>query len=468
MCLPLAELAQKLLSRDAVEFNSAINQTFAARAQYTGHGLKISGASNLKHAAWLFNFVDSGQAAVIEDVKWHEHSSTAEVTSYRFLCPRVFPLFSLAFKVKTQLRFHAEGTATPTPGQVHGQVARAPRKTDEVLYVTSFHDDWVAEQLIHRFGFIKFFFDYLFTPIVTWLVLFFSNIAFDVHARVASSHRHYVEPSVRKLATEHLPSDVTRNLDSGFRRGRKLAKGSGARLFDLVDTLAYFPLTAVESLAQFGFHAAGHVSPVPLPTPFVYYGHVEHAFRPMKINSASQRVEQMNHSLHPKQKQETKQPEKAEPKVNGGGRAEADNGVKPAQIQVGSNIKTAGGGGGVGGDDEGVPQAKTVDIASRINNEAEEKPAPAEEKPKDSLYDQLRKDGVVGPGAPPMQRNESEESTSDDAAQAGTNGSQPKSGSAKKSSSGKKKSKKNKGAKADDHAPPPSFKQGLEDAQGAK
>lgn len=148
----VAELAQKLLSRDPVEFNSTINQTFAARAQYTGHGLNISGTSNLKHVAWLASLIDSGPIAVIEDVKWNDESSTAHVIAHRFIRPRFFPLFSLAFKVNTKLQFHAEGTATPTPGKVS---SRQANKADQVLYVTSVQDDWVAESLAHRFSFVS-------------------------------------------------------------------------------------------------------------------------------------------------------------------------------------------------------------------------------------------------------------------------------------------------------------------------
>lgn len=311
---------------------------------------------------------------------------------------------------------------------------------------------------------------YLITPILTWFVLLLSNLTFDVHARVASSHRHHLEPSVRRLASDHLPSDVSRNLGSGFQQGRKLAKGSGARLFDLIDTVAYFPLSAVEALSQAGFQLAGAISPVPLPTPFVYYGHVEEGFHAMKINSASQRVEQMNRSLHPKPTQDTNEAEPAQKKSktqSNGASANGDSEAKSAQIEVGSNIKAAGSTGALDG---GVPQAKTVDISSRINNEAEEKPAAkdsGEDKHKEPLYDQLRRDGIVGPGAPPMHHADSEESTSDEGAQNGTDAhSQSKSGSAKKN---KKRSKKSKAAaKSEDHAPPPTFMQGLEDAQGAK
>ena len=60
-------VAKSLLSRDPVQFNSTINSEFAADAVYKGHGLKVRGASGIKHVAFLFNSIDSGRHCALDE-----------------------------------------------------------------------------------------------------------------------------------------------------------------------------------------------------------------------------------------------------------------------------------------------------------------------------------------------------------------------------------------------------------------
>lgn len=66
-----AAIAKSLLSRDPVQFNSTINSEFAADAVYKGHGLKVQGASGIKHVAFLFSSIDGGRHCALDEKSFH-------------------------------------------------------------------------------------------------------------------------------------------------------------------------------------------------------------------------------------------------------------------------------------------------------------------------------------------------------------------------------------------------------------
>lgn len=77
----------------------------------------------------------------------HSHplrsSSTARITTTRYIRPRFFPLFTFAVpKVKTTLKFNTDSDAAQGPGQDSDQ------PTKGLLYVTSFEDAWPLDSTI--------------------------------------------------------------------------------------------------------------------------------------------------------------------------------------------------------------------------------------------------------------------------------------------------------------------------------
>ncbi|PWN49643.1 hypothetical protein IE53DRAFT_299893, partial [Violaceomyces palustris] len=240
-----------LLSRDPVLFNSTINSKFSADATYQGHGLKIKGASNIKHAAWLLNVFDVGSPANFYDydVTWDQRANTAHVHSTRHLRPRFFPLFQFAIPTLTTLRF--------SPGD---------RAKDELLYCTSFEDSWPLDSFLQSIPVIRAIYTLVWIPIATFLVLQLSNLAFDVWARVSFVHRRVIEPSIEKYGRT-LVKGFPDGLTDGFDSGTHLAQGLGGSGVDLCLKMVRRPLEILEWGAQSSVKTVNLFLPISLQLP---------------------------------------------------------------------------------------------------------------------------------------------------------------------------------------------------------
>ncbi|EPQ28742.1 uncharacterized protein PFL1_03545 [Pseudozyma flocculosa PF-1] len=252
------DVVSNLLSHDPVVFNSTINAHFASGCTYAGHGLRIHGASNLKHAAFLFNLLDAGSAAKIDDsdIRWDEASSTARVKATRFLRPRLFPLFQFAVPTEVTLTFNPSSTD-----------ADAKSEKSQLLYCTSFEDKWPLDSLIRSLPIIAFFYTHFFTPLATIFVLQLSNFVFALHARLGSWDRRMVEPTV-KTYQDSVDPRLPKGLKDGFERGMNLAEGLGGHAISLVTTLSHGPLRAIETVAQTSTSLANAVLPGALQLPY--------------------------------------------------------------------------------------------------------------------------------------------------------------------------------------------------------
>ncbi|CEH19086.1 hypothetical protein CBOM_05763 [Ceraceosorus bombacis] len=371
----LHELSKKLWSRDVVMFNSTINAHFASSAIYKGHGLEISGASNVKHAAWLLNSLDAGPGAQIdvEDIVWDEDTSTATIKSTRFLRPRLFPLFTFASAVRSRITLHADGAGKTAQGK---SGLDAIKDSGSLLYVTKWEDDWPLDAFVQKlpvFGSIE---RSVYTPIVTALVLLLSNLLFDLYARGASVSRSVLRPTAKVYAYEarsRLPPGVTKNLDQGFDRGSNLASGWIKSALNVTGAAARRPLRALERAAQTTSSIANLVSPIELPTPFIYALPKSKVplSEPVPVRAQASLSAQDNSSIH----------HKSEGKRSVGGQeGEKLNAASPTRsvraFPDDASVDSSSGRDAVVrvGATENAP-AREINIPSRINNEA-----PQEEK----------------------------------------------------------------------------------------
>jgi hypothetical protein len=274
------------------------------------------------------------------------------------------------------------------------------------------------------------------TPILTLFLLALSNVLFDVNARVSSSNRQYIGTSVDALgdrARKALPKEVANNVESGYQRGEKLAQGWGTTIVDVVHKTSYPILSTLEVMTQRGASAV----PLSLPYPFIYDAHSQ----PTSSGQSGKK---------------TASPPKSESKsaLKSSAPAQAQKGkddAKMAAIDVGPSL-------------DGGDQGKTVEIASRVSTESKDQPAPPKEAEKgNSLYAQLKKDGDL-----PGQQEDAKLSVPSGVVQTGASSEEDDhsphgstaNGAPKKKKSG---SKKKKGGVS--HVHPPSFKEGLHQAE---
>lgn len=232
LCLH-AEVVKDLLSRDPVQFNSTINAHFASGCTYQGRGLKITGASQLKHAAYLLNALDFGSAAKIndQDIHWDAAGTTAVVKATRYIRPIFFPLFQFAVPTKVILSFNAEEGAKDS------------------LFCTQWRDEWPLEQVIQKLPVVSSLFNSLLVPVLTLVFLWASNVAFWLHSKVETVEHRYAKDATdvyRQKVQPRLPSSLVKGFDAGVHA----AEHAGQHGVHVISRVSHGPLAAVEELAR--------------------------------------------------------------------------------------------------------------------------------------------------------------------------------------------------------------------------
>ncbi|UZJ55321.1 hypothetical protein CBS101457_004641 [Exobasidium rhododendri] len=404
----IGELLTQLLSHDPVEYNSAINSKFASSVVYSGHGLKIEGASNFKHASWLLNSVASGIPATFElkDISWSEENKAAIVRSVQYARLRFFPLVGFAVPVQSLIKFHADGGSS------------SKKESTSQLYVTSYEDHTPLDSFVKKLPLIGALYQALFIPIATFFVLAISNAVFAGYTTANASKRRYVDTSVEALserAQKSIPKDLTKNVQSGFKEGRDLAEGWGTKVVNTVQRVSYPVLSTIEHISQQSVSVSNQYLSLPLPYPYIYDAHSHPSGSAAKPFSAGKAKKPSTNTAPAKDSSAPQQDQE-------------DEGAKRAAVQVAPAL-------------DGSDQGKKVDIAHRIDNEGEEKAAPAVKQGNGhSLYDQLRKDGEL-PGqkdsaALSVPAHDQGEGSSEEEGHSGTH---PQGSSIKKKSASKKK-----------------------------
>ncbi|SPO21856.1 uncharacterized protein UTRI_01843_B [Ustilago trichophora] len=229
----IKHVVRDLLSRDPVQFNSTINAHFASSCTYQGRGLKISGASQVKHAAYLLNVLDFGSPAQItdQDIRWDSAGTTAIVKATRHVRPAFFPLFQFAVPTKVVLSFNAEEGAKDT------------------LFCTQWKDEWPLEQLIQAVPLVRSFYSSLLVPLLTVVFLWASNVAFWLHSKVESVEHRYARDAT-KVYRQKVEPRLPPSLVKGFDAGVHAAEHVGQHGVHVISRVSHGPLRAVEELAR--------------------------------------------------------------------------------------------------------------------------------------------------------------------------------------------------------------------------
>jgi hypothetical protein len=335
-----------LLSRDPVEFNAAINSSFAPNVVYRGHGLEVRGAANLKHAAWFWNTIDGGKPATfsLNDIRWDEETQTATVRTQRFVRPRVWPFVGLAIEVPVRLQLQTSN--------------------GEAL-VIRFEEIWPTERILAHVPVVQAVHEAMVKSIWTLIVLSLSNGLFAAKARVNSS-----APSLESVKRS-LPAELTNNIGQGFQHGSHMANGYGNLAVDLLVKFACPPVRMAEASAQYLTLAAQRFVPFALPYPYVFNAHALPSQR--STSSTDEPSKNVASSSSVKQDKPVTQPAVADDKDD-----------RAARVEVGPSVETV----------THVPQEKSIQISSGTTTEAAEvEQSPAQETKGDSLYDKLRKEG---------------------------------------------------------------------------
>ncbi|CBQ71881.1 conserved hypothetical protein [Sporisorium reilianum SRZ2] len=227
------QVVRDLLSRDPVQFKSTINAHFASSCTYHGRGLKITGASQLKHAAYLLNVLDFGSATKIadQDIRWDAASSTAIVHAVRHVRPALFPLFQFDVPTKVVLSFNAEEGAKDT------------------LYCTQWKDEWPLEQFVQAVPFVRALYGSLVVPLLTMVFLWVSNVAFWLHSKVESVEHRYARDA-GQVYRHKIESRLPPSLTKGFDHGVHAAEHVGHRSVRILSRVSHKPLKVVEELAR--------------------------------------------------------------------------------------------------------------------------------------------------------------------------------------------------------------------------
>lgn len=246
------ELSKKLLSRDPILYNSALNAYFDSQATYHGHGLNIRGISQIKHASWSWGILNLGRGSEVsaKDVHWNHQNLTLTLNTTRHLRPIFLPLFTFAVPVKSVIKFQ------PT------------RDEDNVdhLYAVHWDDQWPLARALEQLPVLGFFFSNLFSPIFTYFFLAISNLFFALNARVMSFSRHWTSPQAQQQYSQSVPVSVRQ----GFHQGEQIAQGWGRWLLNGAARATYHPLQVVEWSAQTTAAVAGSVLPFRLPQVSVF------------------------------------------------------------------------------------------------------------------------------------------------------------------------------------------------------
>ncbi|ETS62879.1 hypothetical protein PaG_02638 [Moesziomyces aphidis] len=247
-------LVRKLLDRDPVQFNAAVNAHFAPDSTYEGRSLKIHGASQLKRTALLFNTLDLGSAATLadEDIRWDAAGSTAIVKATRNVRPLAFPLFEFAVPTRITLTFRADDADEDAKG---------------ALRCTHWHDEWPLESLITRLPLIGKLYSLLVVPLLTAVFVWASNVAFWLQSKrstIRHKHVHRASHAYHQQVRPHLP----RSLVHGFDAGVNAAENVGQHAAGLISRASYGPLKAVEELARTATVVANLALPEQLQLPY--------------------------------------------------------------------------------------------------------------------------------------------------------------------------------------------------------
>lgn len=413
------EVVRDLLSRDPVLFNSTINAHFASGCTYQGRGLKVAGASQIKHVALLHNIFDFGSAAKVadEDVHWDDAATTAIVKATRQVRPAFFPLFQFAVPTRVVLTFNAEEGSKDT------------------LFCTQWKDEWPLEQTIQGIPVLGHLYRTLLVPLLSLAFLWTANVVFWLHSHFETAEHRYAR-NATKIYRQNVEPRLPPSLIKGFDTGVHAAEHIGQQGVVVASHALHGPLRIVEELARTGTVlvnlALPHQLQLPYPSIFVDSTDNESA-KPLKIGSQSQHSDAKLAEKPERSKpaeatarsanvagEGTQSPRKkvsGSPHVNSKEHEQASDAGDDAAKQAASkhndesnsneeprHAKVV-----VGPSQDGsLPQAKEIDV---VNQQVTEK-APTETA-QQSLYDVLKRDNEL-PDA---------------------------SGNGKKSSSGKKKNK---------------------------
>ncbi|SPO23165.1 uncharacterized protein UTRI_01843 [Ustilago trichophora] len=404
----IKQVVRDLLSRDPVQFNSTINAHFASSCIYQGRGLKISGASQVKHAAYLLNVLDFGSPAQItdHDIRWDSAGTTAIVKATRHVRPVFFPLFQFAVPTKVVLSFNAEEGAKDT------------------LFCTQWKDEWPLEQLIQAVPLVRSLYSSLLVPLLTVVFLWASNIAFWLHSKVEFVEHRYARDATevyRQKVEPRLPPSLVKGFDAGVHAAELVGQHS----VHIVSRASHGPLRALEELARTATVVINLALPqqlqIPYPSVFADHAHTAPAKHqkpdavqslsakknqekpqdkptalsksdktegdgsqsPRKKVSGSPHVDTDTHKQTTSQKDESAiNDDLAEDRKRKAESSPATEEPRHATVVVGP------------AEDGSQPQAKEIDV---VTQQVTEKPAV--ESAKQSLYDVLKKDDQLPGGS---------------------------------------------------------------------
>ncbi|GAC96301.1 signal transducer [Pseudozyma hubeiensis SY62] len=409
----IQHVVRDLLSRDPVKFNSTINAYFAGSSTYQGRGLKIEGASQIKHTAYLLNVLDFGSAADIDDrdIRWDAASSTAIVKATRYVRPFFFPLFSFAVPTKVVLNFNAEEGAKKT------------------LYCTQWRDEWPLEQVIRSVPVVRTLYGSLLVPLLTLVFLWASNVAFWLHSKVELVEYRYArqanEAFQRKIQPR-LPPSLVKGFDAGVQTAEHVRQ-HGAHV---VSRVTHGPLRLVEDLARtttvvFNL-ALPHQLQLPYPSVFSQgsgTGRAESSKLKSQVRQMAKKVSDMATDAVKVASNKTQEatnvdiegPHSPKSKVSGASTGEnkhkdgeqSNKQHSTDEAQTDRPTPDQAGGNGteerphatvvVGASEDGTqhPQAKEIDI---VTHEVHEHGHAHADSAKQSLYDVLKKDNQLPGG----------------------------------------------------------------------
>ncbi|KAJ1027401.1 hypothetical protein NDA18_003407 [Ustilago nuda] len=317
----IKQVVKDLLSRDPVRFNSTINAHFASGCTYQGRGLKITGASQLKHSAYLLNALDFGSAAKItdQDIHWDAARTTAVVKATRHLRPIFFPLFQFAVTTNVILAFNAEETAKDS------------------LFCTQWRDEWPLEQVIQKLPVVRYLYNSLLVPALTMVFLWASNLAFWLHSKVETVEHRYARDAAdvyRQKVEPRLPPSLAKGFDTGVHA----AEHVGQHSVHVISRVSHGPLRAVEELARTATVIFNLALPhqLQIPYPSVFSEHAQAA--PVKASTpevaeqnTAKKDDDKNGSVSPKSQSQPKS-------ING---VEAEGSQSPKKKVSGSLVDRA-------------------------------------------------------------------------------------------------------------------------------
>ena len=216
-----------------MQFNSTINAHFASSCTYQGRGLKITGASQVKHAAYLLNILDFGSPAKVtdEDIRWDAAGTTAVVKATRHIRPVFFPLFQFAVPTKVILNFNAEEGAK------------------DKLFCTQWRDEWPVESAIRMVTLVGYLYNTLAVPLLTMGFMLAANVVFWFHSKFETVEHKYARDATHvyhEKVEPRLPPSLVKCFDAGVHA----AEHVGQHGVHVMSRVSHGPLRVVEELAR--------------------------------------------------------------------------------------------------------------------------------------------------------------------------------------------------------------------------